>query len=392
MLAMFLAGSFHGSSDSSPVVGVRNDLRRRPVRSPEEAGGDFTEAPLSGADDEIGRRRGPRPGEEEAGPDDGPAQLPEQAEARPLMGSSFRRRSPASAGGGSDDCGFISFLLCRYIDIDFIEFVLTSHPKPTAAKIVDIGVFQAGELLQMARTGFEIDAYEPNPFRYEKATEEIAAQPANVKQRITLHQNAVADRKSKLYFQRAGLDSHIYFPEDETKLKEHTIIVDGIPIADIVREDKYFVKIDTQGFDTRIVDNLLDALDKNGKVVTFLQFEFTPYFEVTRAHRTKEDHKKVFRRLLDAGYDIYQGAAVQPWIKSHRSQYGKTPLSMISPAANVPTCIEEFVEFMHAGKQKAIHPGKTSTDMGTWMDILAVKRLTSTPYYRHTGWVLSRHM
>jgi FkbM family methyltransferase len=327
----------------------------------------------------------PEPSLEEAPPNE--LETPAVAVAKPIDGSTLRKK-----GGNGDDCGFISFLLCRYIDIDFIEFVLSSHPSPAKARIVDIGIYQGGELVHMARQGFVVDAYEPNPFRYDRSLEEINAQPEAVRKRITLHQNAVADRASKLYFQRAGLDSHIYFPEDESKLKPHTITVDGIPIGGIINEDKYFVKIDTQGFDTRIVDNLLDALEKTKHVVTFIQFEFSPHFEVTRAQRTKDDHKRVFRRLLDAGYDVYQGAAVQPWIKSHRGTYGKSPLAMLAPAGTVPTCVDEFVEFMHEYRQKPIHPGKTSIDNGIWMDVLAVKRLASTPYYRHTGWVLAKRM
>lgn len=297
-----------------------------------------------------------------------------------------------SGMAGNVDCGYISFLFCRFIDIDFIEFVLSSHPKPSKAKVVDIGVYQGGELVHMAKMGFQVDAYEPNPARFEHSSNEINNLAEGVRQRIKLRQNAVADRQSKLYFQRAGLDSHIYFPEDETKLKPHTIVVEGIPISSVVNEDKYFVKIDTQGFDTRIVDNLLDALEKTRHVVNFIQFEFSPFFEVSRAKRTKEDHKKVFRRLLAAGYDVYQGAAVQPWLKSHRNVYGKSPLAMLAPASNVPTCVDEFVEFMHSGREKPLYPGKTSSDIGLWMDVLAVRRVANAPYYRHTGWVLARKM
>ena len=369
----------HAPDDHTVPVGTTRTVRRPPVQHATHPTHEEPEAEPAAATAAVAAGAGP------AGEAEG-KDLPSLQDAKPLVGSAMTN------GGSSSSCGFISFLFCRFIDIDFIEFVLSSHPQPRNAKIVDIGVYQGGELVQMARQGFNVDAYEPNPFRFNKSRDEIDALPAAVRSRIRLNQNAVADRRSKLYFQRAGLDSHIYFPEDPTKLKPQTIVVEGIPIADVITESKYFVKIDTQGFDTRIVENLLDALAKSEHTVAFIQFEFSPHFEVTRAERTKEDHRRTFRRLLDAGYDVFQGAAVQPWLKSHRGTYGKTPLAMLAPAANVPTCIDEFVDFMHKGKTTPIHPGKTSTDSGTWMDVLAVKRLATTPYYRHTGWVLSRHM
>lgn len=336
-----------------------------------------TVAPSATGDEEVTAAPAPADGD-----------APEAPEAVPTAVASAIKSAPIGRG----DCGYISFLFCRFIDIDFIEFVLSSHPNPAKAKVVDIGVYQGGELVHMAKMGFTVDAYEPNPARFNHSSNEINALPDAVRSRIKLHQNAVADRKSKLYFQRAGLDSHIYFPEDEAKLKPHTIVVEGIPISSVVNEDKYFVKIDTQGFDTRIVDNLLDSLEKTKHVVNFIQFEFSPFFEVSRAQRTKEDHRRVFRRLLDSGYDVYQGAAVQPWLKSHRNVYGKSPLAMLAPAANVPTCVDDFVDFMHSGKEKPLYPGKTSNEIGLWMDVLAVRRVANTPYYRHTGWVLARKM
>jgi FkbM family methyltransferase len=289
---------------------------------------------------------------------------------------------------------FLSHLLSRFIDIDFIEFVLSSQPQPSKVSIVDIGIYQAGELVHMAHQGFEIAAFEASPSRYNNCMAEIGRQPQKIQDRIHLHNLAVSDNSNPMHFQMAGLDGHLY-EVDEAKgehAKEKSIIVQTIPISKIVTNDTYFVKIDTQGFDTRILESLLGSLEKSTVVVPFIQFEFSPYFEVTRAKRTKEDHKKIFRRLMDLGYDVYQGAAVQPWIRSHRSQYGKSPLAMLAVDQNMPTCVDEFVEKMHAGKERPIFPGRSSNDYGTWMDILAVRRMRRSPYYRHTGWVLSHRM
>ena len=289
---------------------------------------------------------------------------------------------------------FLSHLLSRFIDIDFIEFVLSSQPHPSKAPIVDIGIYQAGELVHMAHQGFEITAFEASPSRYNACMTEIRGQPQKIQDRIHLHNLAVSDNSNPMHFQMAGLDGHLY-EVDEGKgehAKEKSIIVSTIPISKIVTNDTYFVKIDTQGFDTRILESLLGTLEKSTAVVPFIQFEFSPYFEVTRAKRTKEDHKKIFRRLMDLGYDVYQGAAVQPWIRSHRSTYGKSPLAMLAVDQDMPTCVDEFVEKMHGGKGKPIFPGRSSTDYGTWMDILAVRRMRRSPYYRHTGWVLSHRM
>lgn len=283
---------------------------------------------------------------------------------------------------------FLSHLLSRFIDIDFIEFVLSSQPNPKSAPIVDIGIYQAGELIHMAQQGFNILAFEPNPHRYNACTKEIASYKQEVQDRIQLQNLAVSDSEEPLQFQLAGLDSHAYYGP----AKEKSIVVPTIPIAKIVTKDTYFVKIDTQGFDTKILESLLTALEQSNIVVPFIQFEFSPHFEVTRAQRSKEDHKKIFRRLIDVGYDVYQGAAVQPWRTSHRSKYGKNPLAMLAVAHDMPTCVDDFVEKMHEGREKALFPGQSSTDYGTWMDILAVRRMKVSPYYRHTGWVLSKRM
>lgn len=308
-----------------------------------------------------------------------------------------RAALPRRASTAQDTCQdgyFLSHLLSRFIDIDFIEFVLSSQPSPPTAPIVDIGIYQAGELIHMAQQGFRINAFEPNPHRYNACMAEIHQYKPEVQERIKLNNLAVSDSAEPLHFQLAGLDSHLYFV-DESKgemVKEKSIIVPTVPISKVVTNDTYFVKIDTQGFDTKILESLLSALEQSSIVVPFIQFEFSPHFEVTRARRSKEDHKKLFRRLIDAGYDVYQGAAVQPWIHSHRSKYGKTPLAMLAVDQHMPTCVDDFVERMHEGRGRPIFPGKTSTSYGTWMDILAVRRMRQSPFYRHTGWVLSRRM
>ncbi|CUG35848.1 methyltransferase family 21, putative [Bodo saltans] len=305
-----------------------------------------------------------------------------------------RRGTPSEVEDTCADGYYLSHLLSRYIDIDFIEFVLSSQPSPPTAPIVDIGIYQAGELIHMARSGFHIHAFEPNPHRYNACMTEIRSYPTDVQNRIRLRNLAVSDSGEPLHFQLAGLDSHLYLVDESKgeKAKEKSITVPTIPIAEVVTNDTYFVKIDTQGFDTKIMESLLSALEKSNVVVPFIQFEFSPHFEVTRARRSKEEHKKFFRRLIDAGYDVFQGAATQPWIRSHRSTYGKSPLAMLAVDRDMPTCVDAFVDRMHEGRTKPLFPGKTSTDYGTWMDILAVRRVRRSPYYRHTGWVLSRRM
>ena len=287
---------------------------------------------------------------------------------------------------GCKDGYHLSWLLSRYIDIDFIEFVLGSHPKPHLAKVVDIGIYEAGGLIHMAKMGFSVSAYEANPNRYNACMVEINSQTETVRNRINLKNLAVSDNPKPMCFQRAGLDSHMYESDDSGKCqKEKSIIVNTISMANVVTTDLYFAKIDTQGFDTRILDILLDSIEKQALSITFI------HFEITRAKRTKEDHKKILRRIQDLGYDLYQGGAVQPWKKNHPGRPRKTPLAMLAVERNMPTCVDEFVDRMH-DRERAVSPGKSSTDFGMWMDILAVKRLARSPYYRHTGWVLAHHM
>ena len=289
----------------------------------------------------------------------------------------------------------IQTLLTRFIDIDFIEFVTTSCPDAGRALVLDIGLFHGGEVARMARQGFNVIGFEPNPVRFGFCKKEIDELPPAVRSRVELHNAAVSDQAEPLHFQLAGVDSHAYIvaPGGPTKIK--SIVVRSVPIATVFQKHRnfYFVKVDTQGFDTRIVESMLGAMRQFNASAEFIQFEYSPYFEVTRSKRSKEDHKKFFRVMQDAGYDIFMGAVVQPWLKSMRSAYGKTPLSMISPEyKGIPTCVDDFVEYMHAGKTTPIRPGKTSTDFGSWVDLLAVRRSHTSPYYRHTGWVLARKM
>lgn len=289
----------------------------------------------------------------------------------------------------------IQSVLTRFIDIDFIEFITTSCPDSSRAMVLDIGLFHGGEVARMARQGFSVIGFEPNPVRFNFCKKEIDELKPELRRRVELHNAAVSDQSEPLHFQLAGVDSHAYFVEPGGPTKIKTIVVPSTPIASVFKKHRnfYFVKVDTQGFDTRIVESMITAVEQYNATVEFIQFEFSPYFEVTRSKRSKEDHKRFFRTLQDAGYDIFMGAAVQPWIKSMRSTYGKTPLSMIAPEfRGIPTCIDDFVEYMHASKNKAIRPGKTSTDFGSWIDLLAVRRSATSPYYRHTGWVLARKM
>ena len=317
----------------------------------------------------------------------------EEEEGKSQIETSSNIIHPSGVVDGECPGGYrLSHLLSRFIDIDFIEFVLSSQPSPKTTHIIDIGIYQAGELIHMASQGFHIKAFEPNPNRFKACMEEISKQSEAVQKRIDLKNLAVSDDERPIHFQLAGLDSHAYVLEDGEAAKEKSVMVQTIPINKVVDQDVYFIKIDTQGFDTRILDSLLSSIQSKNWSIPFIQFEFSPYFEVNRSRRSKESHKVVLRRLIDAGYDVYQGAALQPWIKSHRGTYGKSPLSMIAPDKNMPTCVDEFVEKMHAGKNRPILPGKTSNSFGTWMDILAVKRLRYSPYYRHTGWVLAKRM
>lgn len=373
-------------------------------------------------------------------------------------GGAALRHQSTEYDDGCPDGYHLKWLLSRFIDIDFIEFVTSSNPflgagrgqteaalaaeptgdpdrvafantsgHPAATTIVDIGIYQAGELIHMARMGYTIVAFEPNPHRYNACIAEIAREAPAVRRRITLRNLAVSDSTEPLHFQLAGLDSHAYYVKGDRVpsagatgaagdgeapsggggggaatqqqagavaggVKPKSIVVPTIPIGRILTSNVYFVKIDTQGFDTRILDSLLTALESQGLAVPFIQFEFSPFFEVSRAMRTPADHKAVFRRLQDAGYDVYMGAAVQPWLRSHRGTYGKSPLAMLAVDRALPTCVDAFVDHMHNGKTTPIVPGRTSTEIGTWMDVLAVRRQAKAPYFRHTGWVLARRM
>lgn len=283
----------------------------------------------------------------------------------------------------------------RFIDIDFIEWVTGSCPDPSKALVLDIGLFHGGEVAKMARLGFSVIGFEPNPVRYGFCKKEIEELKPAQRARVELHNAAVSDQAEPLYFQLAGVDSHAYFvpPGGPTKIK--TIVVPSEPISTVFKKHRnfYFVKIDTQGFDTRILESMLGAIQDYNATVEFIQFEYSPHFEVTRSQRTADDHKRFFRLLQDAGYDVFMGAVVQPWLRSMRGTYGKSPLSMISPEfRGVPTCIDDFVDYMHRSKQQPIRPGQTSNEFGSWCDLLAVRRSDTTPYFRNTGWVLARKM
>eukprot|EP00760_Papus_ankaliazontas_P015121 PhM_4_TR16356/c0_g1_i1/m.67122 len=329
--------------------------------------------------------------------------VPNTSRHRPLSESNAIQTNPpndATATMNSDvvadDCqyGYMSYLLAQFMDIDFIEFVMKAHPSPSQATIVDVGLYQADEVLLMANRGFRVIGFEPNPYRFGKCEEQVNASSATVRSRIKLHNAAITNSRGKMYFQLAGLDSHVYVPKDGEPLKPKTVVVNTIALAEVLADNPsiYYLKIDTQGFDTTILESVLPALESQTLSVTFIQFEFTAMFESERAGRTPEQHKKLFLRLQRAGYDLFQGATTQPWIRSHRSTYGKTPLSMLAVDPLTPTCVEDLVDHLHASRNKAVHAGKTSTDMGSWMDILAVKRLRKIPFYRHTGWVYAKRM
>lgn len=328
------------------------------------------------------------------------------AAARPSL---LDTRAPAAAGGElrrgreawsspaarCEPTRRIQSLLSRFIDIDFIEFVTTSCSDPAQALVLDIGLFHGGEVARMARQGFRIIGFEPSPVRFDFCKREIAELPEDVRNRVELHNFAVSDSDEALYFQLAGVDSHAYLLRAGEPTKEKTIVVHSMPIAKVVERHRnfFFVKIDTQGFDTRIMESLIVALARFNATAEFIQFEYSPHFEVTRSGRSAADHKRFFAQLQDAGYDVFMGAVLQPWVKSMRSVYGKNPLSMISPEyKGVPTCVDAFVDYMHASKNVPIRPGKTSTDFGSWCDLLAVRRSSLSPYFRHTGWVLARKM
>lgn len=291
--------------------------------------------------------------------------------------------------------GFMSPLLAHFMDIDFIEFVTTTHPKPSSgAVVIDVGLYQADEVILMAQRGFTVFGFEPEPYRYKKCMEQLNQTASSIRSRVTIRNAAISMSDQKMYFQLAGLDSHMYIPKAGEPLLEKTVVVETVRMQDVAAQHReiYFLKIDTQGFDTTIVESLFPILEAGAVSINFIQFEFTAYFERTRAGRTKEQHKKMFLRMQQLGYDLYQGATVQPWLRSHRNVYGKTPLSMLAIDPNVPTCVDDLVEHLHRSKDVPIKPGSTSTVMGSWMDILAVKRMKKTKYYRHTGWVLARRM
>ena len=406
----------------------------------------------------------------------------------------LRKEPPAvsypPAALSSEECsdGYrISHLLSRFIDLDFIELVLSGNPAPENSTIVDIGIYQSSELINMAKRGFTVQAYEPNPVRYNichtniqreinQGTSKPTGPYGDFASRINLRNLAVADTNKPLQFMVSDLDSHLflneeknlqkkyagpvitvntttmrevmervslgYIPGTETgfgvasgnegayarkpaniakKLRNRKTMYDFDPadyfLAPNARVSPYFVKIDTQGFDTRIVDNLLDYLreeqlkaDKaaaenitltaNEKrkakqrlpppvAVDFIQFEYSPHFEFTRSERGPKAHKAFFRRLIDAGYDVYMGAAVQPLKHPRRIRYGRSPLSMLETARFQPTCVDEFVEFMFGGRYRKVSH-RTTREIGMWMDMLAVRRNRWSPYYRHTGWVLAK--
>jgi FkbM family methyltransferase len=313
----------------------------------------------------------------------------------------------------------IQSVFSHFIDIDFIEFVQTSCSDPVNSKVLDVGLYHGGEVVSLSQRGFSVVGFEPNPNRYAQCVQ-FAKSRLNEQQlaRLELHNAAVSNSDTPLYFQLAGVDSHAYVlgPGEPTKIK--TVIVNATPAAEILKKHPhlYFAKIDTQGFDTRIVDSLLDALegvtspgataqpsvrtntDRTGDRISapsieYIQFEYSPFLESSRSQRTAADHKRFFKRLIAAGYDVFMGAVVQPWNKGRApSRYRRTPLSMIAPDRDVPTCVDEFVDYLHASKRRPIIHGKTSTEHGSWVDILAVRRSARIANHRHTGWVLARKM
>ena len=292
-------------------------------------------------------------------------------------------------------------LLATFLDIDFEKLILQSNVNPQISRVIDIGVWASSELRSMAIMGFTVDAYEPEPRRFELIQHDLVTQlTSEQRARVTINHKAVSDTDVTIFFKSKGKDSYIMGQEEVRALEKHNLplgvtAVSSISVANILKESSYYwFKIDTQGFDTRILENLVDTLKSEAKKhvrIPFIEFEFSPRSEVDRAGRTKDDHIRTFKKLIDLGYDVFLGACLKTMSSMRSSRHmRKSALSMFH-SSQAPLCVDEFVQWAH---HYSYHPfnhrslRKNTTDMGMWCELLAVKKGTRrAEYFRTKGWM-----
>lgn len=138
-------------------------------------------------------------------------------------------------------------------------FRLYEHAKKRYSRALDIGACVGSHSLLMARQGWQVRAYEPDPETFVLLCNNLHADPAT-EQRVTAHKQAVSDRSGEAQFVRRidnRTGSHL------SGLKPSNDRIEAFTVRTLDARDVFrganFSKIDAEGSEVLILERLLEA-------------------------------------------------------------------------------------------------------------------------------------
>jgi len=130
---------------------------------------------------------------------------------------------------------------------DFEELVFTLHLLRTGDLFVDVGANQGGWSLTAAGRGARVISFEPVPLTRERLLTNLAANPNEIRQRVSVSPVGLSDFSGQVSF-TADLDAGNHLVRDREEAGHPTVSVELRRADDVLRDtNPVVIKIDVEG-------------------------------------------------------------------------------------------------------------------------------------------------
>jgi len=165
--------------------------------------------------------------------------------------------------------------------------LITRNAKGTRSLVVDIGLLTGNEFFAAMENGFEVVGFEPDPKSFPKLSERCNTTPNCItldihdislplqrKEGYSYIINAAAGSESTtMELKLAKEGSSLVHAPGLSKSKSHQVKV--VRVDDVIKEDVYLFKIDTQGFDQFVLEGATELFKNH--VVRQVIVEVDPF-------------------------------------------------------------------------------------------------------------------
>lgn len=168
---------------------------------------------------------------------------------------------------------------------------------------LDVGANAGYWTLPLAKMGFEVYAFEPDPLSRTKLEENIAANPT-LKSRISVQESALSDKPGEMdFFVRRSIDGDSNINLGLSSLVQRDLLSQTLRVraetVDTFTKQRdlgkvTFIKVDVEGAESLVLSGAMSTIDEDRPIIV--------WESLTRTEGNRQNTAKVFRMLSKIGY------------------------------------------------------------------------------------------